>query len=446
MSMLFGTINKYGITVASDSRLAVEKDGVIYAADDNFKKLFVIGNDLILWGSGRAAVIQLLADKIEKTGYKDIHKIVVLANAAIEEYKKHPQAGPPSEDGYAQIVVAQYVDGKPCVHLTGDKYLWRVVTQEGDTDELVWFGGGTGGEVGQRLYYENEALEESERQNLQFVMQNAFNEAANESVGGWMYVATLSDGNKIKEVKYRIEDSGKDIRRLFDADTSDGHSVAQDLFLGNNQISVLATINGRHQINGDALNLRGTRIFQNITDTIPNNWNWSPHYMSVGAGTPSMPSNLIIRMGRITDGVATLEMTTAGDINITNSSITMRTGDNTLSINPTDFIRWNINGSDQFYYDSVEQRIVLGGNAALSVTTNADIGRRLNMTSTGLADGIHFTSTNASISLNDENTVRIVPFVSTRDLFTEGLAGLGYSGLTAAITDLRNRIIALENA
>ncbi|MCL2837775.1 MAG: hypothetical protein FWE04_01725 [Oscillospiraceae bacterium] len=435
MSTLLGEISKDKIIMASDSRLAVEENGVVYAVHDDAKKLFIIDDSFVFWGSGKIMIIDELVKKIKQSGFRDVRKIAALAQDIIDAYKK--LGGKASdENGFLQFTIGQFKNGEPYVYLSGDKYGWQIIEQKGE-DEHIGFGGGWGGHITIAEYYKDA---EYSRNNFDEVAQTAFDLASDVHSGGTLTIVTMTKGG-ITEKRFDIDDSGKDVKWLPQNDITNGHCRARDLFLGPDQASVLSVINGISQIGGDGLNLRGIRIFSETTNALVNNWTGNgTHYMSVGAGTPTMPSGIFYRLGTIINGVAAMEMATDGTLRIRGDLIAGRV----YASQPT---------ADQLANDpagTIRGVNIIGGSitsdSTVNVTTNATIGNRLNMTSTGLADGIHFTSTNASISLNDENTVRIAPFLSTQNLFTEGLAGLGYSGLTAAITDLRNRIIALENA
>ena len=258
MSLLVAEQYHDRIIMCSDTRLAIERDGIIYAANDTAKKLYVLGNDMVISGSGAQWTIAELANRIEKQNLRDIDKIISVAKSVVKDYKRLGGV----LDGsvmYLKLVVAMIdSEGKAVLYFTGDSgdspgagYDWQVQKKVVAIDDAEVF---TSDSKSLELYMKWRGL-----LNFDDTVRVIFNECADCGIGGKLEIAELSKEGITKR-EYDISDAGKSIRWLDVNDEIKTTATATDFYFHNGNSVTKILDRNQQQIPGGLISGDGLHI------------------------------------------------------------------------------------------------------------------------------------------------------------------------------------------
>lgn len=229
MSLLIGGISKEGIAMCGDTRTSIELFGEHYKCDDNFRKVYKIDNETIVFLAGKTDINSGIIKAFKNSPKKDIETIIEIAKEHINRFLEKGGRRP-EKKRFIQIVLGKYENEKFNIYLAESSRDYKIQKAEGG-ETIIPFTGGWREDEAMNIWYKINEQFAKENKTVSFdsVALSIYDELSDECIGGFMTSVFLSK-NGVSEKIYEIQDN-KPVKYVTEYATSDC-LVGENLTLG----------------------------------------------------------------------------------------------------------------------------------------------------------------------------------------------------------------------
>lgn len=244
MSLLIGGISKDGIAMCGDTRTSIELFGGNYKCDDNFRKVYKIDNETIVFLAGKTDINSETIKAFKNSEKKDIETLIEIAKSCINSFLEKGGKRPDNKR-FIQIVLGKYENEKFNIYLAETSHDYKIQKVEGD-EFIVPFTGGCHELEAMDIWYKREKQIKTENKTASFdsVALSIYNELSDECVGGFMTFVFLSK-NGVSEKIYKIQDN-KPVKHI-EVHTAHNCYVGANLTVGASNERPVLHLHGMNQ-------------------------------------------------------------------------------------------------------------------------------------------------------------------------------------------------------